>query len=70
MILMFIDTNMPFTRLISICSIVLLMSVINGCIKSDPTICTEEFRTVGVEVTGKTLNKWFTVREKTGDTLR
>lgn len=40
-----------------------------GCDNSNPVLCTKEFRTVGVEVTGKTLNSWYTVREKNGDTL-
>jgi len=37
---------------------------------SNKIACTEEFRTVGISVTGDNLTDHFTIREATSDTLR
>jgi hypothetical protein len=41
-----------------------------SCTKDDPLLCTDEFRTVGIQVVGKTLDGWYTIRESTQDTFR
>ena len=38
--------------------------------KDDEIFCTEEFRTVGLEITGAVLDDHFTIRVSNGDTLR
>jgi hypothetical protein len=40
-----------------------------GCVDNGQ-MCTEEFKIVGVEITGETLDDHFTIRMATGDTLR
>ncbi|MBI1307608.1 MAG: hypothetical protein GC181_13480 [Bacteroidetes bacterium] len=43
----------------------------SGCFVDDGgTACTTEFRTVGIEVTGKTLDDWYTIRLSNNDTIR
>ena len=61
-----------FTRTKSSIAIALAIGAlaISSCSTDDgPIACTEEFRTVGVEVTGKTLDDWYTVRVTTDDTF-
>ena len=41
----------------------------NGDDSDDPILCTEEFRTVGLEITGAELDNFFTIRKETNDTL-
>ena len=41
----------------------------NGGGTDDPIACTEEFRTVGLEVIGAELDPYFTIRKSTNDTL-
>jgi hypothetical protein len=49
----------------------LLTLAFTSCIKKeDPVMCTMEFRTVGLQVTGKTLSDFYTIRLATGDTIR
>ncbi|MEP5613598.1 MAG: hypothetical protein ABJP45_15205 [Cyclobacteriaceae bacterium] len=46
---------------------------IQSCSNSDddqPVVCTEEFRTVGVTVTGGQFDNFYTVRKTTNDTIR
>lgn len=44
--------------------------ILVGCKTDDDGIaCTQEFRTVGCEVIGKPLDRWYTVRNATDDTL-
>lgn len=45
------------------------MSSFTSCSTDEPSPCTEEFRTVGIEITGQTLDNWYTVRESTQDTF-
>lgn len=41
-----------------------------ACSKEADVICTEEFRFVGVNVEGDSLSDFFTIRQKTSDTIR
>lgn len=41
-----------------------------SCSKEDKVSCTEEFRFVGVNVEGDSLSDYFTIRQKTSDTIR
>lgn len=41
-----------------------------SCSKEDTVSCTEEFRFIGVNVEGDSLTNYFTIRQKTLDTLR
>ena len=46
---------------------------ISGCEEDDPVdevICTEEFRRIGVKVTGGELDDFYTLRISNGDTIR
>ena len=36
----------------------------------DPIACTEEFRSIGLEISGDSLTEFFTIRELSGDTIR
>lgn len=38
--------------------------------KFNEVVCTMEFRTVNITVTGTPLNNYYTIREATGDTIR
>lgn len=47
-----------------------LVTIIQSCKKEEnPTICTEEFVTVGVTIKGKTLTNFYTVQKSTNDTI-
>ena len=37
---------------------------------NDDLVCTEEFRTITVTITGGTLDDFYTIRQSTGDTIR
>lgn len=44
-----------------------------GCDETDTVqdvLCTEEFRTIGVTITGVEITDFFTIRESTGDTIK
>lgn len=41
-----------------------------SCSKEESVICTEEFRFIGLNVEGDSLNDFYTIRQKTSDTLR
>jgi len=49
--------------------LLVVVSALSSCNDDEPNPCTEEFRTVGIEITGKTLDNWYTVRESTQDTF-
>ncbi len=53
-------------RRILICLVI--AAVLQSCV-CDCSICTEEFRTIGVTITGGTLDDFYTVRISTGDTI-
>lgn len=47
-----------------------LALIFYSCNKEDEVNCTEEFRFIGVNVEGDSLSDYFTIRQKTLDTLR
>lgn len=49
-----------------------LVALVSSCeiFSDDGLICTEEYRTIGIEVTGGTLEDHYTVRVSNGDTIR
>ena len=56
---------------LSFSSCELLEKLLNGENDSDdPRICTEEFRTVGLEIIGGELDDFFTIRQSTMDTIQ
>lgn len=55
---------------LEILSILLALVVLQSCKREDESFCTEEFVTIGVTVTGKTLTKYYTVRKSTKDTIK
>ncbi len=46
-----------------------LLSLLS-CSKDAEVICTEEFRFIGVNVEGDSLTDYYTIRQKTADTIR
>lgn len=54
---------------LNILSIVLVLTLVQSCKREDESFCTEEFVTVGVTVTGKTLTNFYTIRKSTKDTI-
>lgn len=51
-------------------SLTILLALLIGCSKDDEVICTNEFRFVGLLVTGDSLTEYYTVRNSNNDTLR
>ena len=56
-------------NIISIAFGTLILFSIFSC-KDEEIACTEEFRTIGIEITGADLEDYFTIRVSNGDTLR
>lgn len=51
--------------------VIILLMLTSFCNENDDQfICTDEFRSVIITVNGRTLNKYFTIRESNGDTIR
>ncbi|MFZ4400208.1 MAG: hypothetical protein ACOYO1_09250 [Bacteroidales bacterium] len=48
----------------------ILFAFILSCNHKDEVACTQEFRTIGITVTGDSLTDFYTIRLSTSDTLR
>lgn len=60
--------NMSAFRLIALIAVMISVS---GCgSQDDPVLCTEEYRTIAVEILGGELDNWRTIRLSTQDTFK
>jgi hypothetical protein len=53
--------------------LIFVILLVLGCSKSDDPdeiVCSDEFRTIGLTVSGGRLSDFYTIRESTGDTIR
>lgn len=51
-------------------SIAVILFGLNACLDEDQLFCTEEWRSIVVEIPGANFSDYFTIRVSTGDTLR
>lgn len=51
-------------------SLLFILAFFFSCSKEAEVICTEEFRFIGVNVEGDSLSDYYTIRQKTADTIR